>query len=149
MPTFRDHPYAAFNFLIQLGALDPGSVQAGFSRVTGLDNRLGLMHYRSGNDRSLVPRVYPGLAEPSIVRLERGLIGDLGLWEWLKTALDGKAERRDLRIDLLAEDRAVVAQSWRLRGTIPLALEGPVLDARASEVAIECLELAAEGLTLE
>lgn len=149
MPTLRDHPYAGFNFLVHLDGLDAGSVQAGFSRVSGLDNRVGLLRYRAGNDRSLAPRLYPGLALTPTVRLERGLIGDLGLYQWLETALDGKAERRDLRIDLLAEDRATIAQSWRLRGALPVALEGPVLDAGANEVAIETLVLVAESLSLD
>ena len=149
MPTFREHPYAGFNFLVHLGGLDAGTVQAGFSRISGLDNRLGLLRYRAGNDRSLAPRLYPGLVEVPTVRLERGLIGDLGLYEWLQRALGGEAERRDLRIDLVSEDRSAVAQSWRLHRALPVALEGPQLNALGNDVAIETLELTAERLSLD
>lgn len=37
MPVLRDTPYAAFNFLVSLEGLDPGTAQAGFTQVSGLN----------------------------------------------------------------------------------------------------------------
>ena len=37
MPTFRETPYLAFNFLVELGSGQGTEVQAGFSEVSGLN----------------------------------------------------------------------------------------------------------------
>jgi phage tail-like protein len=150
MAIERDDPYGGFAFLVSLGgdAGDPGGPAAGFLRVSGLDRRVGLLRYRAGNDRSLAPRLVTGLAEPVQVVFERGVIGSLDLQQWVQTALDGQAERRDLTVDLLAEDLSSVVTSWRLRRALPTSLIGPTLDAMANEVAIEKLTVVAESLTV-
>lgn len=149
MATFRETPYAAFNFTVAMDGLDPGSVQAGFASVSGLDRAVELLRYRAGNDRTLSPRLIPGLAQPVTVTLSRGLIGDLSLHQWLQTALNGEAERRTVIIQLMSEDRTTVAQAWRLRNALPTRIDGPTLDAMANEVAIETLVLNAERLEVE
>jgi phage tail-like protein len=149
MPVLRDTPYGSFNFLVSFDGLDPASVQAGFSAVSGLDLAVEMLAYRAGNDRSNAPRLIPGLARPVTVRLSRGLIGDSTLYEWLSTSIQGSADRRDLTIQLLAEDRRGVVQTWRLRRALPTTLEGPTLNAMSSEIAIERLVLVAEALTVE
>jgi phage tail-like protein len=149
MATLRDDPYAAFNFTVSGGGLDPSSIQAGFSAVSGLDRGVGLLRYRAGNDKTLRPRLIAGLGEPALVTLSRGVIGDLSLHQWLETSLDGNGEPRSLVIQLMSEDRGSVAQAWKLSNALPVRIEGPALDALANAVAIETLVLAVEGIAVE
>ena len=59
-----------------------------------------------------------------------------------------KPERRDLVISLLNEEHAPV-MTWKVKNAWPVKLEGPGLKATGNEVAIESIELAHEGLTIE
>ena len=149
MATFRNDPYAAFNFIVSGDGLDGASVQAGFAEISGLDRGVGLLRYRAGNDKTLRPRLYAGLGTPATVTLKRGVIGDLSLHPWLATSLGGNGEPRNLVIALQSEDRSAIAQSWKLRGALPVRIEGPALDAMANEVAIETLVLAVEAIEVE
>lgn len=149
MAILRDHPYAAFNFLVAMEGTDPGSVQAGFMEISGLDRRIEVLAYRAGNDRALAPRLYTGLARPATVLLRRGLIGALDLQQWLQTALDGRPERRTVVVELQDEARENVTQRWVLRGALPVAVLGPRLNAIESALAVETLELAVEAIAVE
>ncbi len=148
MPTFRETPYGAFNFLVSLGDADANEVAAGFTEVSGLDQSVDVIEYRAGNDRTLARRLLPGLARPITVSLKRGVIGDPSLQEWINTVLAGSAERRDVTVQLLDEGRNPV-QQWRLRRAMPVKLRGPMLNATANEVAVEELVLMAESLSVE
>lgn len=149
MATFRDTPYAAFNFTVSIGGADPGSVQAGFSEVRGLDRAVGVLRYRAGNSPTLQPQIVAGLGQPAMVTLVRGVIGDLSLHEWISAALDGQPTARNIVVSLLSESRDDIAQRWLLRNAMPVRLEGPALDALANEVAVETLVLAVEGIEAE
>lgn len=149
MAVLRDTPYGCFNFLVSFEGLDESSVQAGFSGVQGLDLSVEALQYRAGNDKTNAPRLVPGRAKAITVTLTRGLIGDLTLYEWFKSSLNGTPDRRTVIIKLLSEDREETVQIWKLRNAWPTALEGPVFDAMGSTVAIERLVLAADGLAIE
>jgi len=145
MPTTaRDDPYGRFNFLVELD----GVAKAGFSEVEGLGGEVDVVAYREGADRTNALRLLPGLVRYPRVVLRRGFGGDAELFEWWKTVRDGAAERRDISIVLLDEKREPVAR-WLLRRAWPAKWEGPVLNAKTSEVAIESLELVHEGIELE
>lgn len=148
MAIQRDDPYAGFAFLVSMGGGGEGPA-AGFRRVTGLERRVEVLAYRAGNDRSLAPRLLPGLSAPVTVSFERGVIGSLDLHQWIQTALEGHVERRDVSVDLLGEDLGTVVQSWRLRRALPTSLAGPALDAMDNAVAVETLTIMAESLTVE
>lgn len=146
MAVFRDNPYSRFNYLVNLGAGDPGSVQAGFAEVAGLSIDVQVIEYRNGNERSSAPRKLPGLSKVGDVTLKRGVIGATDLFDWLRTARDGNPERRNVVVQLLSEDRQTVAQEWRLLNAWPVKYSGPDLAATTNDVAIEELVLTAEGL---
>ncbi len=148
MPIFRESPYGAFNFLVHLGDSDPSEVAAGFSAVHGLDQEVEVIEYRAGNDKTHARRLLPGLARPITVTLTRGVIGDPSLQQWISAVLSGGADRRNVTVQLLAEDRSVV-QEWRLRQALPVKLRGPTLNAAVSAVAVEELVLMAESLSVE
>ena len=55
MPTFRDNPYSAVNFLVALGGAQgdgsEGSIIGGFSDVSGLGVDISYAEYRNGNEK--------------------------------------------------------------------------------------------------
>ncbi len=151
MAEFRERPYGRFNFLVSWDGLDESSVQAGFMEVTGLWLDIQFAEYRAGHHGSNAPIKITGLHKVSDVTLKRGVIGSLDLYEWLDEVRNGAQDRlRTVTIRLLSEQRAIVAQEWRLTNARPVSYRGPELNAQSSgEVAIEELTLACEGIELQ
>lgn len=140
--TTRNDPYGRFNFLLEID----GAVKAGFSEVSGLTTETAVIEYREGSDRT-PPRKLPGLTKYSNLVLKRGLTKDRSLWDWRKTVIDGPVRRANISIVLLDDSRQEVVR-WNVREGWPCKWEGPTLNAKASEVAIETLEIAHEGFEL-
>lgn len=150
MPTFRDNPYSAFNFLIALGGTQgdgsSGSIIGGFSDVSGLGMDINYAEYRNGNERFNTVRKVPNTHKLDDVTLKRGLVGSDDLFVWIKTVRDGTADPRQVTITLLDEARQPVAM-WTLRNAQPKKWSGPTLAAKGGgEVAMEELHLVHEGI---
>jgi phage tail-like protein len=144
VPVARDDPYGRFNFLVEID----GVAKAGFSEVEGLAGEIDAIAYREGADKSNAFRLLPGLVHYPRVVLRRGFAGDASLFAWWQALRDGAPDRRPVSIVLLDEKRQPVAR-WSLHRAWPTKWEGPSLNAKTSEVAIETLELAHEGIELE
>jgi len=142
-PSRRD-PYPAFNFVVDID----GVAVASFAEVSGLDSETEVIEYRTGDSKVSSSLKLPGLTKYPNIVLKRGLTRDLSLWQWRKTVVDGKADRRNGAIVLLDQDRSP-ALRWIFRNGWPCKWEGPALNAKTSEIAIETLEIAHEGLELE
>jgi phage tail-like protein len=140
----RQDPYLVFNFRVELDGIVAGS----FAEVSGLDSTTEVVEYRTGDMKTSSAVKLPGLTKYPNIVLKRGITRDLSLWQWRKTVVDGHTERRNGVIILLDESRAEVLR-WMFRNGWPAKWEGPDLDADSSEVAIETLEIAHEGLELE
>jgi phage tail-like protein len=143
-PKVRDRPYPGHNFRVEID----GIAVASFAEVTGLESETAVIEYRTGDSKTSSPLKLPGLTKYANLVLRRGMTGDLALWQWRKAIVDGNVDRRNGQIVLLDESRADVMR-WRFRNGWPCKWVGPTLDAQASEVAIETLEIAHEGLELE
>ena len=139
----RNDPYKAFNFLVEID----GVQSAGFTECTGLSTETDVIEYREGNDRGGIRKI-PGLAKFTNIALKRGLTRNRDLWNWRKVIIDGGIDRRSGAIVVLGDDHTPVAR-FRFREGWPSKWEGPKFNARSSEVAIETLEIAHEGLELE
>jgi phage tail-like protein len=144
VPVARDDPYGRFNFLVEID----GVAKAGFSEVEGLAGEIDAIAYREGADKTNAFRLLPGLVHYPRVVLRRGFAGDASLFAWWQALRDGAPDRRPVSIVLLDEKRQPVAR-WSLHRAWPTKWDGPSLNAKTSEVAIETLELAHEGIELE
>jgi phage tail-like protein len=140
----RNDPYGQFNFIIEID----GVVKGGFSEASGLTTDTNIIEYREGAEQHGTPRKLPGLIKYNQIVLKRGWTKDRSLWEWRKKVIDGKTQRASGSIVLLDEARSE-ALRWNFREGWPSKWEGPALNAKTSEVAIEMLEIAHEGLALE
>ena len=139
----RNDPYSQFNFLIEID----GVVKGGFSECSGLSTDTNIMEYREGNEQQGTTRKLPGLIKYSNITLRRGYSKDSKLWEWRKKVIDGKTQRTSGTITLLDEARQPALQ-WNFRMGWPSKWDGPSLNGKTSEIAIEMLEIANEGIEL-
>jgi phage tail-like protein len=139
----RNDPYNAFNFLVEIDGIQT----AGFTECAGLSTETDVIEYREGNERGGVRKI-PGLAKFTNIVLKRGLTRSRDLWNWRKVIIDGGADRRSGVIVVLGDNHTPVAR-FQFREGWPSKWEGPRFNARSSEVAIETLEIAHEGLEVE
>lgn len=139
----RNDPYGQFNFLIEID----GVVKGGFSEASGLSTDTNIIEYREGAEQQGTTRKLPGLMKYNNIVLKRGWTRDKSLWAWRKKVIDGKTQRNSGSIVLLDEARNE-ALRWNFREGWPSKWEGPALNAKTSEVAVETLEIAHEGLEL-
>ena len=147
MATKRERPYSQFNYQVSIAGADENSVEAGFQEVSGLGMEITVAEYRAGNFKDNAPIKITGGYKIPDVTLKRGVIGSLDLYEWIKEVRDGSQEQlKSVTIRLLSEDRAAVAQEWKLSGARPIKYTGPPLNAKGTDVGIEELVLAVEGM---
>lgn len=126
-----------------------GGENIGFMEVSGLSIEHDVVEYRDGIDPNYSAKKMPGQAKYANIVLKRGITkGDNAFFEWINTIVLNQPERRDLVISLLDEEHNPV-MVWKVKGAWPVKLEGPELKSDASQVAIESLELAHEGLTID
>jgi phage tail-like protein len=143
----RNDPYGQFNFQVSIDGL----TVAGFSEVSGLTTDTNIMEYREGSENNQgvnTTRKLVGLVKYTNIVLKRGWTKDAALGNWRKSVLDGKTQRKNGTIDLLDEGRNKVL-SWKFNDGWPCKWDGPALNAKTSEVAIETLEIVHEGLVLD
>ena len=121
-------------------------VEAGFFRsVSGLAIETEVVEFREGG--SGVIHKLPGVRKYPNLVLKRGFAGNPALYDWYNSFTTGSAARVDGTIVMLTANLSEVAR-WQFHNGFPAKWEGPEFDASKSEVAIETLEIAHEGLTM-
>jgi phage tail-like protein len=150
MATERDGvPYSQFNFQVTIGDEGPERSQAGFQEISGLGMEINVAEYRAGNSLENSPVKVTGTYKVPDVTLKRGLMGYMDLYRWLDEVRNGSQDQlRSVTIDLMSEDRANVAMTWKLFRARPIKYTGPTLSGNGTDVAIEELVLAAERIEL-
>jgi phage tail-like protein len=150
MAVLRNHPYAQFNFLVDLGTGVTDGPEAGFEECSAISTSVDVIEYRNGNDKENNPRKLTGLARVSDVTLKRGIIGSMGLYHWIDQIRNGDpGGLRNVVIQLQNEDHTAIVMTWKLlRARIIKHTSGP-LNAKGTDVAMEEITLAYERLELE
>jgi phage tail-like protein len=139
-----EYPLPVFHFQVQWGGTN-----IGFSEVSGLNIETQVIEYRDGLSPEYSPRKMPGIPKFGNITLKRGVVPkDNEFFAWLNTTKLNKIERRDLVISLLNENHEPV-MTWKVVRAFPVKIEGPGLKSIGNEVAIESIEIAHEGLTIE
>ena len=138
------YPIPVFHFKVEWGGKD-----VAFSEVSGLTQEVQVIEYRDGNSPDYSTLKMPGLHKYNNITLKKGIRkSDNEFFNWLNTIKLNTVERRDLTISLLNESHEPV-MVWKARNAFPVKVEGPGLKAAGNEVAIESMEIAHEGITLQ
>jgi phage tail-like protein len=138
------YPFPVFHFRV-----DWGGSNIGFSEVTGLNVETQVIEYRDGSSPDYSTIKMPGMQKYGNITLKRGMTkNDNEFYNLWNTHQLNKIERRDITIALLDETHSPV-MVWKLRNAWPVKIDGGALKATGNEVAIETMELAHEGLSVE
>lgn len=135
------YPYGKFRYKVEIDGLEAG----GFSEVTGFDASIDVIEYREG-DMVQTPMKIPGLKKYGNITLKQGLATSKVLYDWIIAGVNGAVDRKTITITLL-DDEESPAASWQVINAWPMKYTAPDFNATSSEVAIETLEIAHEGMT--
>jgi len=135
----RQDPLRGFRFLLEIEGITSG----GFTRVKGLSREVKHESYREGGVNEYEHKLITQVSYPVIV-LERGLVLD-DLWKWAQAVADGEVQRKTIRIRLQNEAGEMMF-AWQIEHAIPVKWAASDLDAQASQIVMESLELAHHGL---
>lgn len=135
----------------------PDSIgNGGFQECSGLQIELEVQELQEGgrND-GVIRRIGRAKYEP--ITLKRGMFSPspgeqayTELWGWLQQlASRDHVVRYDGTVDVLDAQGDQVVASWSFIRGLPAKITGPQLNARTGEIAIEELQIAHEGLTLD
>jgi phage tail-like protein len=139
-----NYPLPKFHFTV-----DWGGERVSFTEVSGLDVETEIIEYREGASRSYSKQKIPGMQKYANVVLKRGVMpADNGFFAWWDTVSLNKVERRDVTISLLNESHEPV-MVWKVVEAWPAKVTGTDLKADGNEIAIETIELAHEGISVQ
>jgi phage tail-like protein len=139
----RNDPLASFNFIVKIE-----NMELGFSEVGGLSTETNIIEYREGFEEPRMRKI-PGQGKYTNINLKRGYTPNgKELWNWRKTVIDGKTQRKGGTITLLDEGRKP-ALVWEFSEGWPSKWNGPAMNAKNNDIAIEEMEICVEGLALQ
>jgi phage tail-like protein len=130
----------------------------GFSEVQGLNADIEIETYQEGGRNTQPLRFFKNAKFQNLV-LKRGVTFNTAIWDWFHQVTVGKNKVRKsgmvvqldrggpnlLEAGLTGLDRIPVA-AWIFDNGLPERLQGPTLNAKSNEIAIETLEISHEGL---
>ena len=134
-------PYAKFRYKVEIDGLEAG----GFSEASGFDASIDVIEYREG-DMIQTPMKLPGLKKYGNITLKQGVADSMVMYEWMIAGVEGEVERKTMTITILDETETATA-SWQVINAWPAKYTAPDFNALTSEVAIESIEIAHEGMT--
>jgi phage tail-like protein len=151
-------PFLLFNFEVtfaewslsdgrETGAA-PMICSAAFSEVTGLEATMEPKVIKEGG-RNFGPVQRCGPVTFATVVLKRGVTRQRDLFNWFKLVGRGEYARRlNAYLRVRAPDPEQTLYVWRLNQALPIKFKAADLNATASNVGVEELHLAHEGLEL-
>lgn len=135
------YPHGKFRYKVEIDGIEAG----GFSEASGFDASIDVIEYREG-DMVQTPMKLPGLKKYGNITLKQGVADSDVLYQWMASGLEADVDRKTLTITLL-DINGDDAASWQVINAWPTKYTAPDFNATSSEVAIETLEIAHEGMT--
>jgi phage tail-like protein len=138
-------PLPKFYFSVDIAGVGAGLQ---FQEVSGLESGTKVIDYRQGGGKAFSPIKMPGIAKSANVTLKKGVVArDSKFWDWLAQFKMNSIARTAVTIKLMDEG-GKPTMTWTLTNAWPTKFTGADLKADGSEIAIESLEIAHEGVTI-
>jgi phage tail-like protein len=138
----RVDPFRNFNFLVEID----GITQANFIECSGLDTTTEVIETREGGNNTTVTKL-PGKTTYTDITLKWGMTASAVLWQWRQDIMDGVVTRRNGSIVVYDLANKNEVARWNFFNAWPSKWDGPALNAKGNDIAIETLVLAHEGIT--
>jgi len=140
-------PFGSFCFILEIDNIQV----AGFSECAGLQMEVKAFEYKEGGNNKTTLK-FPEHASYGNVTLKRGVTFSTELIDWQLEISQGEFSKRPVEGSnfaiILMDEVGVDVQRWNLIRAFPVKWTGPDLKANASEIAIESLEIAHEGIQI-
>lgn len=133
-------PFVNYNFLVEID----GITRAAFQEASGFDSMVEVIEHREGGENTTL-RKLPAMTKYSNITLKWGSTDDRELYDWHRRIVQGEIERKNGSIVLL-DRKGEETKRWNFIRAWPTKWDGPDLNAEGTDVAIEMLELAHEGI---
>ena len=136
----RIDPYLNFRFRVEI----QGIQQAGFMECSGLGSQIEVVEYREGGDNETM-RKLPAKTKYSNIVLKWGLTDSTELYDWHHAALTGNIQRKNgsiVQLDMQGNEKA----RWDFVNAWPTKWDGSSYNAGGSDLSVETLEIAHEGV---
>ncbi|RHW23358.1 phage tail protein [Nocardioides immobilis] len=140
-------PFTTAHFVL---AID-GLISVSFNKCTGLASEVSTEDYQEGGENRYTHRFPIRSSFPNLV-LTQGAGPLQELWDWYgEYQVSGHVAPRNGTITLTSAVEGVMepVRVWSFTRGWPVKLTGPDLDAQASAVAVESVEIAHHGLALK
>jgi len=120
-----------------------------FQEVSGLDIETQPLEYRAGNSPVFSTVKMPGMLKSGNITMKKGVfVKDNAIFDWFNEIKMNTIKRKALTISLLDEQQNPT-MVWKVRNAFPVKVTGTDLKAEGNEVAVESIEIAHEGFTIE
>ncbi|WP_321887049.1 phage tail protein [Paraburkholderia bannensis] len=138
-------PLQKFCFSLDIGGLQ----NIAFQEVTGLDVETEVLEYRASDSPRFSRVKMPGISKFGNVTLKKGIfVKDNKFWAWFEQIEMNTIKRAPAVIKLL-DEMGNSTMVWTLANAFPVKITGTDLKSDGDEVAVETLEIAHEGMTIQ
>ena len=121
-----------------------GIMSAVFTEVGGLQVETTVFDYEEGGNNGFVHRL-PGRTKVSNLTLKRGMSTSNDFFKWNASITRGVIDRRNVSV-IMFDAGGKELLRWNLLNAYPVKWVGPQFNSTGSQMVIETLELAHEGL---
>lgn len=142
------YPLPVYNYKVEID----GKAVA-FSEVSGLSIAYETSTYVESPTSGVGPRrmYMPGQPRSTTITMKKGMVASVSvplLFGWISSIQLNRVDKKDIYVRLCDENGAVVV-SWKVINAFPTKLDAPTFTASSNEVAIESMELMADGVVVE
>ncbi|MFC1892699.1 phage tail protein [Chloroflexota bacterium] len=146
----RVDPFPTFKYYVEVGGL---ITEAAFTDCSGLDMATEVFEYKEGGLNEYIHK-FPGRTKVSNVTLKQGFATSNKLYKWYKemetkVRTGEKFDFRQVTITLYSTAATEKTMRWTLDKAFPVKWVGPAFKTDEAAIAIETLELAHHGITVE
>jgi phage tail-like protein len=136
-----EDPYRNYHFRLEV----QGFAQGHFVECSNIAVRIPAIPYCEAGANQVVRKV-PGRPEYADITLRYGTTSSFDLWNWFLEAATGNVQRKRVSIVLRDATGTKDVMRWELFETWPKEWNGPPLDSRGKDVAVESLTLTYETI---
>ena len=136
----RNDPFPSFRFTISFDDLPPG----GFSDCSGLQMETEVQDYPEGGLNTHTWK-FASRTKQSALVLKRGIVNKV-LWDWYHDITLGKMKLRNATIIVFDHDGTKQVMEYQVLQAFPTKWVGSELSASQSNLAVETVEFAHQGL---